>query len=121
MSERTSISYVWAAIVGWSLAAIAGFFMLVFWPPVHESMRQPMCIDPSNEQTQVASSDPVSNLLAAIDAARPYAALHTANNRRRLKQAGMTNLPPFDAYSRVIADLRNALAVVTHAKTLTPQ
>lgn len=84
---------------------------------VAAEMELPMCMDPYTEPKQVEPADPMTKLLAAIQDAAPYVAVHRPQMRKRMKEAGMAKVPEFDPNAKVLTDLRAALDAVMNKVT----
>lgn len=112
LSDRQKVWLLF--IVAYAIAAAIGCVLIFGFRAASAATQEaPMCIDPQCEATaKQQDTDPVTELLAAIDAARDYVQIQTPRARQRLKQAGMVNQPPIDYNSPELASLRRAIAAI---------
>lgn len=101
-------------IVSYGMAVVIGcVFIFGFKAAMAATQEIPMCIDPTCEAPSTQrGTDPVTELLDAIEAARDYASIKTPRARQRLKNAGMVNQTPIDYNAPELARLRRAIAAI---------
>lgn len=112
LSDRQKVWLLF--IVAYAIAAAIGCALIFGFRAASAAAQEvPMCIDPQCEATaKQQDTDPVTELLAAIEAARDYTQIQTPRARQRLKQAGMVNQPPIDYNAPELARLRRAIAAI---------
>lgn len=115
MKRLTDRQRVWLLfLVAYAIAALIGCVLIFGFRAASAATQEAlMCIDPQCEATaNKQDADPVTELMAALDAARDYTQIQTPRARQRLKQAGMVNQPPIDYNSPELARLRRAIAAI---------
>lgn len=115
MKRLTDTQKVWLLfIAAYGVAALIGCVLIFGFRAAKAATQEvSMCIAPQCEATATQQqTDPVTELMAAIDGARDYVSIQTPRARQRLKNAGMVNQPPIDYNAPELARLRRAIAAI---------